>query len=42
MAGRNIVAAGRDNGRTVVCVVMDSSIEGRWTDAIKLLKYGLK
>lgn len=42
MAGRNIVAAGRDNGRTVVCVIMDSSMEGRWTDAIKLLKYGLK
>lgn len=42
LAGRNIVAAARSNGRTVVCAVMDSSVEGRWKDAIKLLKYGLK
>jgi D-alanyl-D-alanine carboxypeptidase (penicillin-binding protein 5/6) len=42
MAGRNIVAAGKRNGRTVVCVVMDSTLEGRWEDAISLLRYGLK
>lgn len=42
LAGRNIVAAGQSNGKTVVCVVMDSTSEGRWKDAIKLLKYGLK
>mgnify|MGYP000285691984 CR=1 FL=1 len=42
LAGKNIVAAGRSNGKTVVCVVMDSTTEGRWKDAIKLLKYGLK
>jgi len=41
LAGRNIVAAARYKGRTVVCAVMDSTTEGRWKDAIKLLKYGL-
>jgi len=42
LAGKNLVAAARSNGRTVVCAVMDSTTEGRWKDAIKLLKYALK
>jgi D-alanyl-D-alanine carboxypeptidase (penicillin-binding protein 5/6) len=41
MAGRCIVAAEED-GKEVVCVIMDSSSEGRWEDAIALLKYGLE
>lgn len=42
LAGKNIVAAAKSNTRTVVCSVMDSTTEGRWKDAIKLLKYALK
>jgi D-alanyl-D-alanine carboxypeptidase (penicillin-binding protein 5/6) len=42
MAGKCLIAAGRKDGRTVVCAVMDSSASGRWEDAEKLLKYGLK
>lgn len=41
MAGRCIVAAGEDNGKKVICVIMDSTQAGRWEDAIELLKYGL-
>lgn len=42
MAGKCLIAAAEDNGKEVVCVVLDSSSEGRWEDAIALLKYGLK
>ncbi len=42
MAGRCLISAACKNGRKVVCVIMNSSIAGRWEDAIKLLKYGLK
>lgn len=41
MAGRCLIAAAENNGRKVVCVILDSTIEGRWEDAIALLKYGL-
>jgi D-alanyl-D-alanine carboxypeptidase (penicillin-binding protein 5/6) len=41
MAGRCLVAAAEDDGRKVVCAIMDSSSSGRWDDAIALLKYGL-
>ncbi|HWT27005.1 MAG TPA: hypothetical protein VN131_03630 [Mobilitalea sp.] len=42
MAGRCLIAAAKKNGREVVAVIMNSSIAGRWEDAISLLKYGLK
>ncbi len=42
MAGKCLVAAAEEDGRKVVCAVMDSSSSGRWEDAIALLKYGLK
>lgn len=42
LAGRCLVAAAKDNGRRVVCAIMDSTSAGRWEDAIKLLKYGLE
>lgn len=41
MAGRCIIAAAKTGDREVVCVVLDSTLTGRWEDAIKLLKYGL-
>ncbi len=41
MAGRCLIAAAENNDKKVVCVIMDSSSEGRWLDAINLLKYGL-
>ncbi|HWT74061.1 MAG TPA: serine hydrolase [Mobilitalea sp.] len=41
MAGRCVIAAAEYNGKKVVCVIMDSTQEGRWEDAITLLKYGL-
>ncbi len=41
MAGRCLVAAAEEDGRKVVCAIMDSSSSGRWEDAITLLKYGL-
>lgn len=41
MAGRCMVAAAEQDGRIVVCVIMDSTSAGRWEDAITLLKYGL-
>lgn len=41
MAGRCLISAASDGTRDVVCVVMNSSVAGRWEDAIKLLKYGL-
>ena len=41
MAGRCLVAAGRRNGKEVVCVILDSTSQGRWQDAITLLNYGL-
>ncbi len=41
MAGRCLVAAAEEDGRKVVCAIMDSSSSGRWDDAITLLKYGL-
>lgn len=42
MAGKNLIAAARKGGKKVICVIMNSSSVGRWEDAIKLLKYGLK
>lgn len=42
MAGRCIVAAGRKNGKEVICVVMNSTSDGRWADAKTLLEYGLR
>ena len=42
MAGRCMIAAAEYEGKRVVCVIMDSTIEGRWEDAISLLKYGLE
>lgn len=41
MAGRCLIAAAEEDGRKVVCAIMDSSSSGRWDDAITLLKYGL-
>jgi D-alanyl-D-alanine carboxypeptidase (penicillin-binding protein 5/6) len=41
MAGRCLIAAGRKNGKEVVCVIMNSSSTGRWSDAIALMDYGL-
>lgn len=41
MAGRCLLAAGKKSGRVVLCVVMDSTAQGRWEDAIKLMDYGL-
>jgi D-alanyl-D-alanine carboxypeptidase len=42
MAGRCLISAAKKDGRKVVCVIMNSTIAGRWEDAIKLLKYALK
>lgn len=42
MAGKCLIAAAEDNGKKVVCVVLDSTTTGRWEDAIALLKYGLE
>lgn len=42
MAGKNLIAAARKGKKKVVCVILDSNSVGRWEDAIKLLKYGLK
>lgn len=42
MAGRCLIAAAEQDGKRVVCVVMDSSSAGRWEDAISLLQYGLE
>lgn len=41
MAGRCIIAVGKKSGRVVLCVIMDSTAQGRWEDAIKLMNYGL-
>lgn len=41
MAGKCLIAAAEEDGRKVVCAIMDSSSSGRWDDAITLLKYGL-
>lgn len=41
MAGRCMVAAAEQDGRLVVCAIMDSTSAGRWEDAIELLKFGL-
>lgn len=41
MAGRCLLAAARKDDRLVVCVIMHSTAQGRWTDATKLLEYGL-
>ncbi len=42
MAGRCLVAAAKSDSREVVCVVLNSTVAGRWEDAIKLMKYGLE
>ena len=42
MAGRCLISAARKGDDLVVCVVMNSTSEGRWNDSLKLLKYGLK
>jgi D-alanyl-D-alanine carboxypeptidase (penicillin-binding protein 5/6) len=41
MAGRCLIAAGCKNGKEVLCVIMNSSSTGRWSDAITLMDYGL-
>ena len=41
MAGRCLIAAAELGDKKVVCVILDSSLKGRWEDAIELLKYGL-
>ena len=41
MAGNCLIGAAKDGDRMVVCAIMNSSPEGRWEDAIALLKYGL-
>ncbi len=42
MAGRCLIAAATEGDQKAVCVILDSSAEGRWEDAILLLKYGLE
>ncbi len=42
MAGRCLIAAAKEDDRSVVCAILDSSSAGRWEDAITLLKYGLE
>ena len=42
LAGRCLVAAAEEDGRKVVCAILDSTSAGRWEDAITLLKYGLE
>lgn len=42
MAGKSLIGAARQNDKTVICVIMNSTTYGRYEDAIKLLKYGLK
>jgi serine-type D-Ala-D-Ala carboxypeptidase (penicillin-binding protein 5/6) len=42
IAGKCLISAARQGDDLVISVVMNSSTEGRWTDSIKLLKYGLK
>ena len=41
MAGRCLISGARKGDDLVVCVVMDSTSDGRWSDSLKLLKYGL-
>ncbi len=41
MAGKCLIAAGRVNGREVLCAIMNSTQTGRWSDAKTLLDYGL-
>ncbi|NLK29138.1 MAG: D-alanyl-D-alanine carboxypeptidase, partial [Clostridiales bacterium] len=41
MAGKCLIAAATDNGREVLCVIMNSSSSGRYEDAKALLQYGL-
>ncbi|MDF2540514.1 MAG: putative rane protein [Herbinix sp.] len=42
MAGRCLLAVASNEDDTVVCVIMDSTSEGRWRDATELLQYGLQ
>lgn len=41
-AGRCLVSAASKDGVDYVCVIMNSSIEGRWQDSIDVLKYGVE
>jgi D-alanyl-D-alanine carboxypeptidase (penicillin-binding protein 5/6) len=41
MAGGCLISAARNGDDVVVSVIMNSAGDGRWTDSIKLLKYGL-
>jgi D-alanyl-D-alanine carboxypeptidase (penicillin-binding protein 5/6) len=41
MAGRCLLAAARKDDKLIVCVIMHSTAQGRWSDATKLLEYGL-
>lgn len=41
MAGRCIISAAKQDGKEVICVIMDSTSAGRWDDAITLMEYGL-
>ena len=42
MAGKCLIAAGKLNGRKVLCAIMNSTQTGRWSDARALLDYGLQ
>lgn len=39
-AGKCLVSAAKDGDRTMLCVVMGSGPEGRWTDSKALLEFG--
>ena len=41
MAGRCLISVGKKDGKEVICVIMDSTVQGRWDDTVKLLDYGL-
>jgi D-alanyl-D-alanine carboxypeptidase (penicillin-binding protein 5/6) len=42
IAGRCLISAAQSEDGIVISVVMDSTLNGRWNDSNKLLKYGLK
>ncbi len=42
MAGRCLISAAKNEQGTVISVVMNSTMMGRWEDSNKLLNYGLK
>lgn len=42
MAGRCLIASASDNDKDVLCVILNSTSSGRYDDATRLLKYGLR